>query len=186
MLYIVSTHSIIITSYPLCWVIKNLCMYPRLFFNCYIHNTNYLYCLLNFSNYRCTSLISCDPIQRTKTKTRTYYSLYQQPEISWIMFNQAVFLSQVNFVPEGLKEHQNISWSTNTGVVPLSILASLFPKLVCDMICQFLCHLEFCHEITDSEILALLHAKASRSQTFTRYGAIMLSQDYSCSNNTLI
>ena len=48
-------------------------------------------------------------------------------------------------------------------MVLLSKLASVFPNLDCDMICQFLCHLEFCHEITDPEILALLHAKTDAS-----------------------
>ena len=94
----------------------------------------------------------------------------QQPEISWIVFDKAVLLSQVNgviFAPEGFKEHQNIS--TSTGVVPLSILASLFPGLDRDMICQFLCHLEFCHEITDTEILALLQAKADTSPSDEKF-----------------
>ena len=82
-------------------------------------------------------------------------------ENSWIVFDKSILLSQVNgviFAPEGFKEHQNIS--TNTGVVPLSKLTSLFPNLDPDMICQFLCHLEFCHEVTDPEILALLHVQA--------------------------
>ena len=88
----------------------------------------------------------------------------EYPDNSWIVFNKSILLSQVNgviFAPEGFKEHQNIS--TITGVVPLSILASLFPGLDCDMICQFLCHLEFCHEIADPEILALLQAKTDSS-----------------------
>ena len=78
---------------------------------------------------------------------------------SWIVFDKTILLSQINgviFAPEGFKEHQDIS--TSTGVV-LSKLTSIFPSLDCDMIYQFLCHLEFCHEITDPEILALLHAK---------------------------
>ena len=92
------------------------------------------------------------------------------PDNSWIVFDKSILLSQVNgviFAPEGFKEHQNIS--TSTGVVPLSILASLFPELECDMICQFLCHLEFCHEITDHEILALLHAKADTSPSDEKF-----------------
>ena len=82
-------------------------------------------------------------------------------ENSWIVFDKSILLSRVNgviFAPQGFKEHQNIS--TNTGVVPLSKLTSLFPNLDPDMICQFLCHLEFCHEVTDPEILALLHVHA--------------------------
>ena len=83
----------------------------------------------------------------------------EHPENSWIVFDKGILLSQVNgviFAPEGFKEHRHIS--TSTGVVPLSKLASLFPSLDSDMICQFLCHLEFCYELTDPEILALLHA----------------------------
>ena len=92
------------------------------------------------------------------------------PDNSWIVFDKSILLSQVNgviFAPEGFKEHQNIS--TSTGVVPLLILASLFPGLDCDMICQFLCHLEFCHEITDPEILALLQAKADTSPSDEKF-----------------
>ena len=86
------------------------------------------------------------------------------PDNSWIVFDKSILLSQINgviFAPEGFKEHQHIS--TSTGVVPLSILASLFPGLDCDMICQFLCYLEFCHELTDPEILAPLHAAKTDS-----------------------
>ena len=54
-------------------------------------------------------------------------------------------------------------------MVPLSILASLFPELDCDMICRFLCHLEFYHEITDPKILALLHAKADTSPSDKKF-----------------
>ena len=94
----------------------------------------------------------------------------QQPEISWIVFNKAILLSQVSgviFAPKGFKEYQKIS--TSTGVVPLSIFASLFPGLDCNMICQFLCHLEFCHEITDPEILALLQAKTDSSPSDEKF-----------------
>ena len=94
----------------------------------------------------------------------------EHPDNSWIVFNKSILLSQVNgviFAPEGFKEHQKIS--TSTGVVPLSILASLFPGLDRDMICQFLCHLEFCHEIADPEILALLQAKTDSSPSDEKF-----------------
>ena len=95
----------------------------------------------------------------------------QQPENSWIVFDKGILLSQVNgviFAPEGFKEHQK-NLSTNTGVVPLSKLASLFPDLDSDMICQFLCHLEFCHEITDPETLSLLHASTNVSASNEKF-----------------
>ena len=89
------------------------------------------------------------------------------PDNSWIVFDKATLLSQVNgiiFAPEGFKVHQDIS--TSTGVVLMSKIVSLFPNLDCDMICQLLCHLEFCHEIIDPEILVLLqcHVKMDTSR----------------------
>ena len=94
----------------------------------------------------------------------------EYPEDSWIVFDKSILLSQVNgviFAPEGFKEHQDIS--TSTGVVQLSKLALLFPDLDSDMICQFLCHLEFCHEMTDPEILALLHASTNVSASGEKF-----------------
>ena len=114
----------------------------------------YLYCL------KSSNLIEvCETLN--KRGDILFMKNNQHPDNSWIVLDKSILLSQVNgviFAPEGFKEHQNIS--TSTGVVPISILASLFPELDRDMICQFLCHLEFCHEITDPEILALLLAKA--------------------------
>ena len=92
------------------------------------------------------------------------------PENGWIVIDKGILLSQVNgviFAPKGFKEHQDIS--TSTGVVPLSKLAPLFPDLDSDMICQFLCHLEFCHEMTDPEILALLHASTNISASGEKF-----------------
>ena len=86
---------------------------------------------------------------------------------SWIVLDKAVLLSQVNgviFAPEGFKEHQK-SLSTSTGVVPLSKLAPLFPKVNSDMITQFLCHLEFCQEIKDVELVSLLATEGQSSPT---------------------
>ena len=57
------------------------------------------------------------------------------------------------------------SLSTSTGVVPLSKLAPLLPNLHSDVITQFLCHLEFCYEITDSKILSFLLASTCLTET---------------------
>ena len=91
----------------------------------------------------------------------------QQPESSWIVFDKAVLLSQVNgviFAPEGFKEHQK-SLSTSTGVVPLSKLVPLFPNINSDMITQFLCHLEFCQEIKELKLASLLVAESQSTPT---------------------
>ena len=85
-------------------------------------------------------------------------------ENSWIVLDKAVLLSQVQgklFAPEDFKQHQNVA--TNTGVVPLSKLSSLFPELNSKMFSQFLCHLEFCQEITDNDVLSLLESDAALS-----------------------
>ena len=92
------------------------------------------------------------------------------PEKGWIILDKAVLLSQVNgklFAPEDFKEHQKIA--NSTGVVPLSKLAAVFPDLDQDMISQFLCHLEFCHEVTDSNVLSLLQSEATSSVECERY-----------------
>ena len=85
-----------------------------------------------------------------------------QLEDSWIILDREVLLSKVNgviFAPKGFKEHQNVA--TNTGVALLSKLTDLFPNLNSSMIIRFLCHLEFCQEITDSKVLSLLLAENS-------------------------
>ena len=88
-------------------------------------------------------------------------------ENSWIVLDKAVLLSRVNgviFAPEGFKEHHNLS--TDTGVVPVSKLAAVFSNLNSDMVTRFLCHLEFCHEVTDPEILCLLQANSDTPERF--------------------
>ena len=91
----------------------------------------------------------------------------ENPENSWIVLDKAFILSRINgviFAPEGFKEHQK-SLSTSTGVVPLSKLAPLFPYINSDMITQFLCHLEFCQEIKDIELVSLLATEEQSSLT---------------------
>ena len=85
-------------------------------------------------------------------------------ENSWIVLDKTVLLSQVNgkiFAPDGFNEYQKVA--TSTGVVPLSKLTTLFPNLNPNMISQFLCHLEFCQEITDVNVLALLQSEVVSS-----------------------
>ena len=89
---------------------------------------------------------------------------------SWVILDQEALLSHVTgtvFAPEGMKEHRDLA--TNTGVVPLSKLREYFPKLDLDMLVQFLCHLEFCHDITDPEDLQLLHASRSPASPDERF-----------------
>ena len=99
-----------------------------------------------------------------------FMSNRDHPERSWIILDKAVLLSQVNgrlFAPEDFKEHQKIA--NSTGVVPLSKLAAVFPDLNREMISQFLCHLEFCQEVTDSSVLCLLQSEDTSSKENERY-----------------
>ena len=92
------------------------------------------------------------------------------PQRSWIILDKAILLFQVNgklFAPEDFKEHQKIA--NSTGVVPLSKLAAVFPDLNQEMISQFLCHLEFCQEVTDSSVLSLLQSEDTSSKENERY-----------------
>ena len=78
-------------------------------------------------------------------------------ENSWVIINRTALLAEVNgtiFAPKSFKEH--IKLASSTGVVPLSKITEHFPKHDRTMLLGFLSHLEFCHEISDSEILALI------------------------------
>ena len=85
-----------------------------------------------------------------------------KPEESWIVLNQPTLLAKVTgevFAPEGFKEHLDLA--STTGIVPFTKLQDHFPSLDPDMVAQFLCHLEFCQEVTDDEVLQLLRTPLS-------------------------
>ena len=114
-------------------------------------------------------LLSCCK-ELNKQGSILFMSNGDNPERSWIILDKTVLLSQVNgklFAPDHFKEHHKIA--NSTGVVPLSKLAAVFPDLNQEMISQFLCHLEFCHEVTDPNVLRLLQAEATSSVEDERY-----------------
>ena len=108
---------------------------------------------------------------------------HQDPRKSWIVLKKDVLLSQVNgviFAPEGFKEHSEIS--TNTGVVPLSKLAPLFPNDDIDVVTKFLCHLEFCQEIKDADLLSVLVAESRTSTVYVESKSFIVSAESKSSN----
>ena len=114
-------------------------------------------------------LLSCCK-ELNKQGSILFMSNRDHPERSWIILDKAILLSQVNgklFAPEDFKEHKKIA--NSTGVVPLSKLATVFPDLNQEMISQFLCHLEFCQEVTDSSVLCLLQSEDTTSKENERY-----------------
>ena len=74
--------------------------------------------------------------------------------LSWVILNKETLFGEVNgtfFAPVGFKQH--VVLASSTGVVPFSAIASHFPKHDPNMIVGFLSHLEFCHVITDEEVM---------------------------------
>ena len=115
------------------------------------------------------NLLSCCK-ELNKQGSILFMSNRDHPERSWIILDKTVLLSQVNgklFAPKDFKEHQKLA--NSTGVVPLSKLATVFPDLNRDMISQFLCHHEFCQEVTDSSVLCLLQSEGTSSTENERY-----------------
>ena len=77
----------------------------------------------------------------------------QKVEESWVVIDKAVLLSEVNgtvFAPDNFKQHHKIA--NSTGVVPFSKIREVFPKRDSDMVVAFLQHLEFCQEISETEV----------------------------------
>ena len=77
-------------------------------------------------------------------------------EDSWVVIDKAVLLSEVNgtvFAPNNFKQHRIIA--NSTGVVPFSKVRKVFPKLDPDLVVAFLQHLEFCQEISESEVFLI-------------------------------
>ena len=84
-------------------------------------------------------------------------------ENSWIIMDKVALLSEVNgtiFAPEGFKQHCQLA--TSTGVVPFDKIVKQFPAHDHNMLTGFLSHLEFCHKLSDSEILQLIGEEDQR------------------------
>ena len=78
-------------------------------------------------------------------------------ENSWIIVDKVALLSEVNgtiFAPEHFKQHCQLA--TSTGVVPFDKIVKQFPTHNHNMLIGFLSHLEFCHKLSDNEVLQLI------------------------------
>ena len=85
---------------------------------------------------------------------------------SWVILKVDVLLSEVNgtiFAPEYFKQHHDIS--NNTGVVPYSKIRDIFFKHNPQMIMDFLIHFEFCHKISESEVLQISRTTPRMSES---------------------
>ena len=102
--------------------------------------------------------------QMNKRGNILYLSNAECPENSWIVLQKGVLLQQVNgsvFAPKDFKEHTAIA--TDTGIVPVSKLAAHFPDIKTNLIVSFMCHLQFCLEVTDTYILQQLSISGDHS-----------------------
>ena len=75
-------------------------------------------------------------------------------ENSYVVIDKEFLLSKISgtiFAPEGFKQYKDLS--SNTGVVPLSKIAHCFPESNTNILIAFFTHLEFCHEISDQDLL---------------------------------
>ena len=82
---------------------------------------------------------------------------------SWIIVNKSKLLAEVN----GVIFNQTIKrirkpTSSNTGIVPVSIIRKLFPAHDASMLISFLLSMEFCHDI-DSDTLKIIDTNLSSS-----------------------
>lgn len=78
-------------------------------------------------------------------------------EEGWIIIDKESLLAEVTgtvFTPSNFKEHRNLA--SSTGVVPFSKIKEVFCKHDPEMIVGYLSHLEFCHEISDVDIVKLI------------------------------
>jgi len=101
--------------------------------------------------HMCKKLHACGHILFLKNETN--------PDDSWVIMNKEALLSQITgtiFAPKQFKEHRR-DLASSTGVEPFSKLATHFPDFNVEMIIQFLTHLEFCHEVSDHEVLEMIN-----------------------------
>ena len=98
------------------------------------------------------------------TKRGIILFLQRNPaENSWIIIERESLLQKVNgtvFAPADFSEHKTLA--IHTGVVPLTKIRDCFlnldtTKLIkTELIIQFLCHMEYCQEIKDTQMLDML------------------------------
>ena len=85
----------------------------------------------------------------------------QEIEKSWVIVNKEALLKEVCgtlFALAGFKEHVVIS--SNTGVVPFSIMTDLFPHHRPDMLIAFLKFFHLCQDVDDAfqqEVVSNIH-----------------------------
>ena len=99
---------------------------------------------------------------------------------SWIILDKETILFHITgtvFAPNPADFKKCMNIATSTGVVPFSKISGSFPNLDSNMIVEFLCHFEFCHEVVDTEGQQLLQAATAQitSNAITSPGDVEIS-----------
>ena len=88
---------------------------------------------------------------------------------TWVIINKKALLTEVN----GVLFNKSIDRvrkpvATNTGIMPVSTLANLFPKHNTDMLIRFLTSLQFCHEIDSYAVSSITNNVPSDDFTISK------------------
>ena len=81
---------------------------------------------------------------------------------TWVIINQKALLTDVNGVLFNKtidREHKPVA--SNTGIMPISTLANLFPKHNTDMLISFLTSLQFCHQMDSYAVSSITNNVSS-------------------------
>ena len=82
----------------------------------------------------------------------------------WIILQKELLLAEINgtiFAPETFAQHHDVS--NSTGVVPLSKIKEVFPTHDPESIAGLLCHLQYCHEIVETEAALISQGLSSHA-----------------------
>ena len=106
--------------------------------------------LLDQEDPKCLPTEAAEVSKLLKTLSEKGFIVFFDTNLAdgWIVLRQDILLEKVNgvlFAPADFPEH--IPIASNTGVIPISVLKSLFPQYNLDMITQFLIRFELCQPI---------------------------------------
>ena len=94
---------------------------------------------------------------------------------SWVIINKTSLLKEINgtlFAPSHFKEYRS-TLTSNTGIVPVSVLSDVFPQYDPDMLVGFLKSLEFCHEIDENTLKIITTNLSSSSEKLIYFPALV-------------
>ncbi|XP_064399241.1 uncharacterized protein LOC135345729 isoform X2 [Halichondria panicea] len=93
---------------------------------------------------------------------------------SWIVLKKDVLLKRICgsiFAPDSFEDHKPLA--SDTGIVPAFKLAEEFPDVDTKLIISIMSHFQFCHEVTDPEILDQLSVVSSASTKYLFFPSLV-------------